>query len=528
MGEVWRGVDVGWGGIERPVAVKVIAPSFAREPDFVRTFVDEARLSYLLCHSNVVNVRDIGLVDNSWFIAMEWVEGGDLGGILRKLKDRAKQPLPMRFCVLVAVEAARGLDYAHRLRDASGEPLHVVHRDISPSNLLVSFEGEVKITDFGIARSRMKTTPSLPGALKGKIGYLAPEQARGDSVDQTADLFALGVVLYEMLTGANPFTHNVTEREAMAKVLTGAFQAPRVLLPAIPQGLEAIVLRAMARDPADRYATCGAMREDLETLARREGYALSAADLGAFVRDLLTSPAVDVRAKTDPALARISKPRITSPKPFDVALGESLAQLSARDEVLTEAQTTIPGKRIDSARSVAAHPVIGEAIEARAETPGQDTEQIPRSYSQRTLFGGLALVALGVAVGLWAALGPKESPVAPDPPALPVPPVAVVPSSLPKVVERIVPPPEPRHGRPRAPEPKSEGPARLSVDCDVAANLFVDGQFVHVTPLSDLPLEPGTHNVRAESSESGLRLIPREEIVVLKAGESRHLTMDLK
>jgi serine/threonine-protein kinase len=524
MGEVWRGVDVGWGGIERPVAVKVIAPIFAREPDFVRTFVDEARLSYLLCHSNVVNVRDIGLVDDSWFIAMEWVEGGDLGGILRKLKERAGQPLPMRFSVLVAVEAARGLDYAHRLRDASGEPLHVVHRDISPSNLLVSYEGEVKITDFGIARSRMKTTPSLPGALKGKIGYLAPEQARGQTVDQRADLFALGVVLYEMLTGANPFTHNVTEREAMAKVLSGAFQAPRTSVPAIPQGLEAIVLRAMARDPAARYATCGAMREDLETLARREGYALSAADLGAFVRELLTSPAVDLRATTDPALGRISKPRITSPKPFDVALGESLAQLSAKDELQTGAQTTIPGKRIDAPRTVSAHPVI----EAPTETPSEETEQIPRSYSRRTLVGALSLAVLAVGLMLWAPQGPKEAPAATAPLAVAPPPVAVVPSSLPKVVERIVPPPEPRHARPRAPEPKSEGPAHLSVDSDVAANLFVDGQFVHVTPLSDLPLEPGTHNVRAESSESGLRLIPREEIVVLKAGESRHLTMDLK
>ncbi len=293
MGEVYRGVELGWGGMERPVAVKVVAPTYAADPDFVRTFVDEARLSYLLCHSNVVQVRDIGQHQSkdgdTYFIAMEWVDGGDLGAILMRLRDRAGQPLPMRFAVLVAVDAARGLDYAHRLRDTDGKPLKVVHRDVSPSNLLVSFEGDVKITDFGIARSQLKTSPSLPGALKGKIGYLSPEQARGEDLDHRADVFALGVVLYEMLTGANPFTHNVTEREALARVQMGAYQPPRLLLPALPLGLEAIVLRAMAPAREARYASCGAMREDLETFARREGYALSPSDLGGFVRELMNA-----------------------------------------------------------------------------------------------------------------------------------------------------------------------------------------------------------------------------------------------
>ena len=241
MGEVYRGVDVGWGGIERPVAVKVIAPNYAREPDFVRTFVDEARLSFLLVHANVVQVRDIGQVEQTWYIAMEWVEGGDLGAILRRAGER----IPLRFAVLVAIEAARGLDYAHRLRDASGRALHVVHRDISPSNLLLSLEGEVKISDFGIARSRLKSAPSMPGALKGKIGYLSPEQAHGDDVDARADVFALGAVLYEMLTGVNPFTHGATERQVLQRVQAGSFPPPRQVLPSLPEELETILLKAM-------------------------------------------------------------------------------------------------------------------------------------------------------------------------------------------------------------------------------------------------------------------------------------------
>jgi hypothetical protein len=502
MGEVWRGVDVGWGGIERPVAVKVIAPSFAREPEFVRTFVDEARLSYLLCHSNVVNVRDIGKHESesgdTWFIAMEWIDGGDLGGILKRLRERVGQPMPIRFALLVAVEAARGLDYAHRLRDAAGEPLHVVHRDISPSNLLVSYEGEVKVTDFGIARSRLKTTPSLPGALKGKLGYLSPEQARGESVDPRADLFALGVVLYEMLTGVNPFTHKLTERESLARVQAGAFEPPRRLQPSLPQGLEAIVLGAMAPRLDERYASCGGMREHLEAFARREGYALSAADLGAFVRDLLGTQAIGAQAASEP-LRPVSKPR-------------------------EEPGQTIPGKRRELVRTVA-----DEVIAAPAP-PVDEAEAIPRTYSRRTLALALGALAAGVGVSVAVTLVPRgRAPeIVPPVVAAPSPVAAVEPTAPPRAGERVT-PPAAAHA-PRAPRPRSapERPARLSVDSQVPANIYVDGQFVRVTPIADLELPAGLHTVRAESSQSGLRLIPREETVMLKAGEPRHLNMDLK
>jgi serine/threonine protein kinase len=527
MGEVWRGVDVGWGGIERPVAVKVIAPSFAREPEFVRTFIDEARLSYLLCHANVVNVRDIGQLDETLYIAMEWVDGGDLGAILRKLRG-VGQPMPIRFAVLVAVETARGLDYAHRLRDARGEPLHVVHRDISPSNLLVSYEGEVKITDFGIARSRLKTSPSMPGALKGKMGYLAPEQARGDELDLRSDLYALGVVLYEMLTGVNPFTHKCTEREALARVQKGTFQPPRAILPSLPQGLEAIVLRAMAPERDARYADCGAMREDLEAFARREGYALSAADLGAFARDVLSSQGVDVRARTDPALQRISKPRTTAPKPFDVALGENLARLDSSDdlEAPPAAAQTMPGKRLESPRTVAVHPVIDTTPKEQAKPATEETEEIPRTYSRRALWITLAVAGAGAAISIGATLAQRGGSGPEVLPPVVLTPSAPVPSVLPKVVERIVLPVEPKLHPPRARAP--DGPARLSVESDVAANIYIDGQFVQVTPLEAFEVAPGRHTVRAESSTSGLRLIPREETVMLKAGESRRLNMDFK
>jgi eukaryotic-like serine/threonine-protein kinase len=549
MGEVYRGFDVGWGGMERLVAVKLIAPTYAREPEFVRTFVDEARLSFLLCHSNIVQVRDIGQTDQTYFIAMEWVEGGDLGAILRRLRDRAGQPLPMRFAVLVAVDVARGLDYAHRMRDpASGKALRVVHRDISPSNLLVSFEGDVKITDFGIARSMLRSTPSLPGSLKGKIGYLSPEQARGEDVDGRTDVFALGAVLYEMLTGQNPFTHDVSEREALARVQAGAFRPPRLAVPALPQGLEAIVLRAMATKRDDRYATCGVMREDLETFARREGYALSPSDLGAFVRDLLSASETGPTAQAESVKSNLSnsRPRITAPKPFDVALGESLAQLGApeADDGPSEVNAdgpTAPGKRPregEGPRTVALHPVISKPISAprpvEKAPPAEsvETEQIPRSYSPRTiLYIGVPLLLAAVVVAAMSltrrepeALGT----VLPAPAASPPPVAAVVgtPNPTPFKIHSTMEPHYAMHAS--RPKPKPAETAKLSVDSDVPANVYVDGEFVQVTPLVALELSAGRHVIRAESSSSGLRLIPREETLVLKAGETQHLNMDLK
>jgi serine/threonine protein kinase len=551
MGEVYRGFDVGWGGMERLVAVKLIAPTYAREPEFVRTFVDEARLSFVLCHSNIVQVRDIGQTDDTYFIAMEWVEGGDLGAILRRLRDRAGQPLPMRFAVLVAVDVARGLDYAHRMRDpSSGKPLHVVHRDISPSNLLVSFEGDVKITDFGIARSMLRSTPSLPGSLKGKIGYLSPEQARGEDVDLRTDVFALGAVLYEMLTGQNPFTHDVSEREALLRVQTGAFRPPRLAVPALPQGLEAIVLRAMTPLRDGRYASCAAMREDLETFARREGYALSPSDLGAFVRELLSASETGPTAQAESVKSNLSnsRPRITAPKPFDVALGESLAQLSNEgdDEAAVNVDgPTAPGKRPregEPPRTVALHPVISKPISAPrpVEKPqpadSVETEQIPRSYSPRLILyiGAPLLLAGAVALGLsvvhrepeasGTVLPPVSAPaVAPHPVA-----VAAAPQPSPLKMHFL---PE-RHAdyilHVGARKPRPAETAKLSVDSDVPANVYVDGEFVQVTPLVALELSAGRHVVRAESASSGLRLIPREETLELKAGEQRHLNMDLK
>ena len=578
MGEVYRGVDVGYGGIERPVAVKLIAPALALDAGLKRQFVDEAKLSYLLCHQNVIGVRDVGEIDGRFYIAMEWVDGADLGTILLRLRAAAGQPLPLRFACLVAVEAARGLDYAHRARDAAGQPLHLVHRDISPSNLLVSFEGEIKVSDFGIARSRLREVTSMPGGLKGKIGYMAPEQARGEALDARADVFSLGAVLFEMLTAQNPFSYDAPrENEALERVRVGRFPSLRTLAPTAPQGLEAIVMRAMAPARAERYQSCDKMREDLESFARRESYTLSPSDFGQFVRDLMDAPAPEPeRAKTATPPKRLSGTRaVAAPRAFNDALGGALASLGGDgcggdDEVAiakTDASPIVaPPRPTVVARPVKAHEAIAAPAVERQRPPTDLTDLIPRSPARTPLvIAGAAVLLLLAAGTLYFATRPTAPPpavaIAPPPVVVPpplvvAPPVAASPSPAPTVV--AAPPPslarppksEKHHARaatvvatpaatqgatpattaaPPPPKPAPPtGPAHLTITADVKADAYIDGQYIQPTPIVDYELPAGRHTVHLESAAPGLRLIPRDRTVELKPGELKEIRMELK
>ena len=267
-------------GATRLCVVKQILPGLAGDPKFSEMLVHEAKLAARLSHANVVQVFDLGRADGRLFIAMEYVEGFDLNDLLGRC-SRARVPLPFELAVHVLREALRGLDYAHRRTDDEGRPLGIVHRDVSPSNLLVSFEGEVKVCDFGIARANAmlaagSSAHELAEAVKGKAGYMSPEHAAGEPIDARADVFAAGVVLWELAAGRRLYRPG-EGRESLLE------QARRAEVPDLPaQGLpdpaklQAIVGKALARDRDARYVSAAAMLRDLE------GYAASAR--------LMTSP----------------------------------------------------------------------------------------------------------------------------------------------------------------------------------------------------------------------------------------------
>jgi predicted ATPase len=260
MAEVFLARTAVAQGLSKELVIKKIHPDYARSPRFVSMFVAEASIALGLNHPNIVQVFDFGRVDGTFFLAMEHIDGLDLVRMLAAAQQ-AGRPLPVELAAFIVQETARGLDYAHRKTDAFGAPLGIVHRDVSPQNILVSLDGAVKLVDFGVARARGMDEDL--GVVKGKYHYMAPEQARGEAVDRRADVFAIGVVLFELCCGRPLFPGS--NQEALAQVKAGAIVRPRDVNPAIPDTLEAAILGALAFHPDDRFQSA----RDLQTALGR-------------------------------------------------------------------------------------------------------------------------------------------------------------------------------------------------------------------------------------------------------------------
>jgi serine/threonine-protein kinase len=246
---------------DRLVAVKAMLPELAEESEFVRMFLDEVRLVRSIRHPNIVNVYDVGEHDGVMWMSMEWVEGESLHTVIAEAGKR--RAIPPEMAVRVIAEAAAGLHAAHELRDENGAPRGVVHRDISPHNILIGTNGVVKIVDFGVAKAVGRVSEATrAGQLKGKFGYMSPEQARGKPVDRRSDLFALGIVLFELTTSRRLF-RGESDIETLKLVISSRIPPPTSLDPKYPPELERIVLRALQRDPQARYQTAQELEGDL-------------------------------------------------------------------------------------------------------------------------------------------------------------------------------------------------------------------------------------------------------------------------
>jgi eukaryotic-like serine/threonine-protein kinase len=264
MAEVFCAVAQGVQGFERVFVIKRIRPDRSDSPKFVQMFCEEARISALLHHPNIVEVYDFGQIDGAYFMAMEYLRGKDLSTVMRALRGR-RDAMPPSLAAFIAREVARALHHAHTAAQPDGQAGGVVHRDVTPSNIMLMWTGGVKILDFGIARAAALARPDdrKLNKLEGKLAYLSPEQVRGTDVDRRSDIFSLGVVLWEMIAGQRLFV-GVSELETMRNVLTQPIAAPSRRRDGVPAALDVIVARALARDPARRYATAEAMADDLD------------------------------------------------------------------------------------------------------------------------------------------------------------------------------------------------------------------------------------------------------------------------
>ncbi|MBI2894740.1 MAG: serine/threonine protein kinase, partial [Deltaproteobacteria bacterium] len=297
MAEVFKAKAYGVEGFERLVAVKRILPSIAEDSEFIEMFIDEAKISVQLTHANIAQIFDLGKVADAYFIALEFIHGKDLRAIFDRARKKG-EPIPIPMACYVIMKLCEGLDYAHNKKDAAGRDLNLVHRDVSPQNILISYDGEVKIIDFGIAKAAGKASKTQAGILKGKFGYMSPEQVRGLPLDRRSDIFSVGIALYEILTGERLFVGE-SDFSTLEKVRNVEIMPPSTYNRKIPEELEQIVLKALAKDVDERYATAMDLHDDLQSFMYTSGNFFARKDLAAYMRKAFSDEIAKEAAKDE-------------------------------------------------------------------------------------------------------------------------------------------------------------------------------------------------------------------------------------
>jgi serine/threonine-protein kinase len=368
MAEVFRGVAESLQGFKKNIAIKRILPSLTKNKKFVAMFLDEARLSLSLQHANIVQVFDIGHSEDTYFIVMEYVDGVDLKALMewrRKINKR----IPIAHTLYMVLEICKGLSYAHDvLNPETGKPLGIVHRDISPPNVLISKQGEIKVVDFGLAKATSQIETTDPGVVKGKMSYLSPEAARGEEVDSRADIFAVGILLYELLTGKRLF-YGETDYQTVELVRNAKIPPIKPQNPQVEQELEDLVRKALAKRKEDRFQNATDMQDALAQFTYSRGLKVISRDIAELVRQCLD----DRRAQSGEG-----KPK-----------GASIIDHLLQDEIVkfTSVDFEDPG----------AHPLSPDDLSPRSEGPSLASEAggggfiDPRAWSTERLTPAMGL-----------------------------------------------------------------------------------------------------------------------------------------
>ncbi len=442
MAEIFLAREAGHQGTQRLLVIKRVLPNVAEDRHFVDMFVDEARLAMLLSHPNICHVYSFGEEEGTYYIAMEWVNGKPLSKIIRRARESGGLPIPVALKIIAQV--AEALDYAHRACDAAGDPLGIVHRDVSPQNIIVSYDGVVKLLDFGIAKATSHSTRTEAGVIKGKFAYMSPQQCVGEPIDGRADVFALGLCMFEALTGRNPFRRK-TEFETMTRIVGEPAPSARERRPDVPEAVEEIVQRALMKQPELRFQSAGDMQFAIESVLPTFGILMNAARVGEYMSRLFAD---EVRAGPE----------------LDLLLRTSIVPSGATSDVSRESERR---------RAVSTSTELdGEPITRAAEPPKKSPRLLPLAFAL------VLLIAVGTgSVLAWMLLAPD----APEAVAV------VVPPPVPTLVQRE--------------EPAIEAaPSLGSVLIDSvpagASVRFGSQENAGTTPLEIGMLEPGSYDVR--------------------------------
>jgi len=347
MAEVYLAKSFVVTGVERLVALKRILPSIAEDDEFIAMFIDEAKIAGQLNHANVAQIFDLGKINSSYFIAMEYVSGHDLRALWERTRD-GSEGLPIGLACYVTQKICDGLDYAHRRRDNRGRPLNIIHRDVSPQNILMSYDGDVKVIDFGIAKAANRMVRTQTGILKGKFAYMAPEQARGEPTDHRADIFAIGVILYELLTGERAFKAE-SDFALLEKVRKVDLVPPRKLKPHIPKDLERIVYKAMEREAGDRYAHASVMAGELDRFMQNHGITYNREETSAYIRRTFREEFDEEKRRLEVyrgfQIDRAAVPEHKARALHDIR--PAVAEIGPEQATRVKADPSLEGKRVD-------------------------------------------------------------------------------------------------------------------------------------------------------------------------------------
>lgn len=284
MAAVWAARLKGSRGFQRVVAIKTILPDLVDNPAFEQMFLDEAELASRVRHPNVAQILDLGEEGDVLYLVMEWVDGESLSVLAKAVHRKTGRPLPLAIASRIVMQAAAGLHAAHELRDEDGELLLLVHRDVSPQNILLTYDGAVKVVDFGVAKAR--TSNENTGQIKGKVPYMSPEQARGDAIDRRTDVFALGTIFYLLSLGTHPF-RGENDKQTLDNIISRPVRRPRDVDPSFPKEIEEVLLKALAKDPDERYPTMAAFEEALAEAVAKLGILTSDAQIAELAWEML-------------------------------------------------------------------------------------------------------------------------------------------------------------------------------------------------------------------------------------------------
>jgi eukaryotic-like serine/threonine-protein kinase len=568
MAEVFLARAAGPMGFEKSCVLKRILPHLAEDDVFVQMFLDEARLAAQLNHPNVVQIFDFGESDGAYFLAMEFIDGPNLRALYRRAAQLGR-PLPIAVCAKIISFAAEGLAYAHDFTDPmTGEPMGLIHRDISPDNVLVSRDGAVKVVDFGIAKAANQTHHTRTGALKGKLAYMPPEQLKARVLDRRVDVFSLGMVFYELLTGMRPFDAT-SEVEIMQAILNEPPVPAAHRRPDVPLQLQEILDRALAKDREQRYPDCRSFQHDLERFIHSAGEPVGAFQISSLVKEYGALAPTSSRTSLPAAVLPAAQPAQVAPIPPAASEVVNLDSLVGPPptEVWSAPVAEFPGPAALNAPTVLMPPA------APSQSTSVATVTMPRRHSSAQhlapvsppsrlpwVLGAVAVAAV-LGLGGYVALSPSQPHIKPLPPealalqepaaaapvaAAPVvpPPRAAEPEPVPEVPEAPpasppTPPPSPvvvaappaapsRPARaqrieaavapvPRAPSPSpavavaapQPSLASFRIESAPVGQVKVNGRFVGVSPIQVSGLKPGPVEVEVYDSRLGLKKVER-------------------